>query len=183
MKNNKSRYMLALSMMLLMGLFVISCGSKDVNPTSPNITEDGQTGTVSTIEGTGSVDLLDADAGDTFTAYLSFNIDTTTLSESHLSVLYETGALQSENSSITSVTKSTSGDVIIEGSGTAEYYDSDTGNPTDSESCTFTLTLTDADADGNPESVSVELIESATGDILVSFTTEPFVNSTITITY
>ncbi|GBD95161.1 MAG TPA: hypothetical protein ENG83_01595 [Nitrospirae bacterium] len=75
MKNNKSRYMLALSMMLLMGLFVISCGSKDVNPTSPTLSsseeptsEEPTTGTTSTVSGvaatgaamTGTVTLKDS---------------------------------------------------------------------------------------------------------------------------
>ena len=55
MKENKLlRYMLALSMMLVMGMFVISCGSKNVNPPPPTITEDGQAGGDTPFEVNGS---------------------------------------------------------------------------------------------------------------------------------
>ena len=60
MKENKLlRYMLALSMMLVMGMFVISCGSKDVNPKAPALESGGGGGgdsssaTVSGVAATG----------------------------------------------------------------------------------------------------------------------------------
>ena len=185
MKDKKLKYILIILMTLSMGLVLISCGSKGDDSTTTNSVEEEQTpeeaaeSTVSTVEGTGYVDLEDIDAG-SFRADLALEVDTAALSESHLSFSGGTGILLWENSSITSVTESESGDVIIKGSGTAQYNDEGT---TVEEDCTFTLTLTDTDIDGNPESVSAELISSVDGETLFSFTPEPLVNSTIIITY
>ena len=165
--------MLALSMMLVMGLFVISCGSKDVNPPPPDISQSG------------------GEEGPEFRADISVNIvaegeDALLVSQPAVTGKFLTGYLESTEASI-----DTEGVVSVQGAGysllTTSYVpgsaDGLTGdvkitgfvtlydNDPDAEipeipNCPFTLII----SDDNPDVVSliVDDPDNPTGDPLIA---------------
>ena len=135
MKENKLlRYMLALSMMLVMGMFVISCGSKDVNPPAPDIKSP------IVLHGTGYA--VDENG---YRASLSLDVNEESLSTSWLEFSYLTDYLMS--TSITEVSES-GGDVIV-------WTIRGIGTLSGQEGFTFTGTVTD----GNPQEIAIEILD------------------------
>ena len=193
MKKNKLRYMLALSMMLLMGLFVISCGSKDVNPPPPDISQSGGEETP----------VVPEDEGPEFRADISVYIEAVELdslsdSQPEVTAKFLTGYLESTSASI-----DTEGVVSVQGSGYVPLSESyvpgseeptgdvvitgfvtmtDTDPDTETPECPFTLIITDGIGDA-PDIVSLTVLdpEDLTGEPLVEIISQDVTEGNFTI--
>ena len=196
MKKNKLRYMLALSMMLLMGLFVISCGSKDVNPPPPDISQSGGEETP----------VVPEDEGPEFRADISVYIEAVELdslsdSQPEVTAKFLTGYLESTSASIVTDdvvsvqgqgyvllsasyvpgSEEPTGDVVITGFVTMTDTDPDAETP-EISGCPFTLIITDGVGDA-PDIVSLTVLdpEDLTGEPLVEIISQDVTEGNFTI--